>query len=307
MDDLHPWSVDAVITPMEEKQIAREFSPAIAWPTLSLAVAAPAAFLGIVYLGLSRAAPLWLCTVLLTIVSYTHYTLVHESIHGNLAPGHPRWRWLNPLVGWIGSLGLANNWPFLMRTHGRHHAHTNTDQDPDLFVKGSLGQLIMKWAVSAPVSLLPLALVRFVRPAFYERLKRLLVGAEILQASAATAFTLVLLVLALATGRVMDWLCLWFIPTRLAMLALHILFQWLPHHPFDRTERYYNTRLSLWAGGGVATLQQNLHLMHHLWPSVPFYNYGRLYRRLRPLLVAKAVRIEGLFVGSSVKIEASDP
>ena len=88
-----------------------------------------------------------------------------------------------------------------------------------------------------------------------------------------------------------------FIPTRVAALILPICFSWLPHHPFDRTERYLNTRISLWTGGGVLMLQQNLHLMHHLWPSVPFYNYGRLYRRLRPALIAKGSRIEGLMVG----------
>ena len=90
---------------------------------------------------------------------------------------------------------------------------------------------------------------------------------------------------------------LWFLPTRLGVLALNIFFQWLPHHPFDQTERYLNTRASLWAGGTFLLLQQNLHLVHHLWPSVPFYNYARLFSRLRPVLKAEGSRIEGLMVG----------
>jgi fatty acid desaturase len=53
----------------------------------------------------------------------------------------------------------------------------------------------------------------------------------------------------------------------------------------------------LWSGGAFLTLQQNLHLMHHLWPSVPFYNYGRLYARLRPALVEKGSPIQGFLVG----------
>ena len=52
-----------------------------------------------------------------------------------------------------------------------------------------------------------------------------------------------------------------------------------------------------WTGGTFVLLQQNLHLMHHLWPSVPFYNYARLYRRLRPALIAKGSPIQGLLVG----------
>ena len=105
----------------------------------------------------------------------------------------------------------------------------------------------------------------------------------------------------IATGHLLDWLCLLFIPSRVAALILQIFFSWLPHHPFDRTERYLNTRISLWPGGTVLMLQQNLHLMHHLWPSVPFYNYGRLYRRLRPTLVAKGSPIQGLMVGRYAK------
>ena len=41
--------------------------------------------------------------------------------------------------------------------------------------------------------------------------------------------------------------------------------------------------------------------MHHLWPSVPFYNYGRFYRRMRPTLLTKGSRIEGLMVGRYTK------
>ena len=106
-----------------------------------------------------------------------------------------------------------------------------------------------------------------------------------------------LLAAALATGHFAEWLLLWFLPTRLGVLVLNIFFQWLPHHPFDHSERYLNTRVSLWPGGTFLTLQQNLHLMHHLWPSVPFYNYARLFQRLRPVLKAEGSRIEGLMVG----------
>jgi fatty acid desaturase len=44
--------------------------------------------------------------------------------------------------------------------------------------------------------------------------------------------------------------------------------------------------------------------MHHLWPSVPFYNYARLFHRLRPVLKAEGSRIEGLMVGPGRKVIA---
>ena len=82
----------------------------------------------------------------------------------------------------------------------------------------------------------------------------------------------------------------------------------VPHYPFDRTDRYGATRISLWPGGDVILLLQNLHLMHHLWPGVPFYNYRRLFVALRPLLVAEGSRIEGLGVGPwARRIELAEP
>ncbi len=285
------------ISRAEEKRIAKALSPSVAWPTLALAVILPATFAAIVTLGFTGRAPLPACAAILSLVSYAHYTLVHESIHGNVVAGKPAWAWVNTVVGWIGSLGLGVGWPALQRTHVLHHSHTNTERDPDIFVKGTLAQLLRKWAVSVPLNLIPMALMKPIAPGRYQRLRSVFSLADVIQVSAVTVVTLALLVAAVATGHVLDWLFLWFIPTKIAILILNIFFQWLPHYPFDRTDRYGNTRISLWAGGTFLTLQQNLHLMHHLWPSVPFYNYARLYRALHPVLVEEGSRIEGFGVG----------
>lgn len=299
-DDAHdPRALRAAIgiSHAEERRIAQDLSPAIAWPTLVLALALPAALISVIALGLTRALPLWACTPILAVLSYAHYTLVHEAIHGNVVASPRSAYWINTLVGWIGSLGLAAGWPALQRTHVLHHSHTNTERDPDIYVKGTFLQLLGKWIMGIPTSLIPMAALRFISPRRYQRIGAILSPPEITQVSAVTLLTLALLGLALATGHVVDWLMLWFLPTRLAVLALNIFFQWLPHQPFDHTERYVNTRISLWPGGTFLLLQQNLHLMHHLWPSVPFYNYARLFHRLRPVLQVEGSRIEGLMVG----------
>lgn len=284
------------ISRAQEKQIAKSLSPAVAWPTLVLAVTLPATFAAVVALGLSGRLPLWACTLILAVASYAHYTLVHESIHGNVV-AKPGFGWVNTLVGWIGALGMGAGWPALQRTHVLHHAHTNTEKDPDIMVKGTLARLVTRWFLGMPMTLMPIGMIRFIAPARYQMLKGILSTSEILQVSAVTMFSLVLLAVAIPTGHALDWLMLWFLPTRIGILILNIFFQWLPHYPFDRTDRYGNTRISLWAGGTFLTLQQNLHLMHHLWPSVPFYNYARLYRALKPVLIEEGSRIQGLGVG----------
>ena len=298
--DVKALRAAAGISYAEEKRIALSLSPAVAWPTLALAAILPAALLGVMWLGFARVLPLWVCTPILAVVSYAHYTLVHEAIHGNVVSKPKSLAWINTAVGWIGSLGMGAGWPALQRTHLLHHSHTNTERDPDIAVKGTFAQLLVKWLVMVPMSLLPMFAIRFISAERYKRLGSILSPAEIAQVSAVTLFTWALLIAAVATGHTLDWLMLWFLPARLGILILNIFFQWLPHHPFDSTERYHNTRISLWPGGTVLLLQQNLHLMHHLWPSVPFYNYARLFRALRPVLVAEGSRIEGLAVRRAV-------
>ena len=49
------------------------------------------------------------------------------------------------------------------------------------------------------------------------------------------------------------------------------------------------------APGGLNTLLlgQNYHLLHHLYPRMPFYRYAACFRAVRPVLEAERARIEG--------------
>ena len=59
-----------------------------------------------------------------------------------------------------------------------------------------------------------------------------------------------------------------------------------------------------WFGGPMIRLPQALHIMRHLWPSVPLYNSARLYQALKPVLRAEGSRIEGLMVGPTARAVA---
>jgi len=83
---------------------------------------------------------------------------------------------------------------------------------------------------------------------------------------------------------------LYFIPAMLGYSFLAVVFIWLPHHPFERGDRYHTTRNLGHRWLNPILQQQNWHLMHHLWPSVPFYNYEKLYHRLKPVLIEKGAR-----------------
>jgi fatty acid desaturase len=95
-------------------------------------------------------------------------------------------------------------------------------------------------------------------------------------------------------------LVLWWMPGKLSGLVLMTTFQWLPHHPHTETDRYRNTRINVFLLSTPTLLEQDHHLMHHLFPRVPWYRYRRLFREIRPLLQEHNARIEGRRLGADV-------
>ena len=79
-------------------------------------------------------------------------------------------------------------------------------------------------------------------------------------------------------------LVLWVGPALCALALLAFAFDWLPHHPHTNRERYRDTNVILFPGLTFVLLSQNYHLIHHLYPTIPFYSYGRVFRKLRPFL-----------------------
>ena len=65
---------------------------------------------------------------------------------------------------------------------------------------------------------------------------------------------------------------------------LGLFFDYLPHRPFKETSRWKNARVYPSWLLNILLLGQNYHLIHHLWPSVPWYNYKSAYTQMKPLL-----------------------
>ncbi|HZA86784.1 MAG TPA: fatty acid desaturase [Acidimicrobiales bacterium] len=93
---------------------------------------------------------------------------------------------------------------------------------------------------------------------------------------------------------------LWWMPGKLSGLVVMTTFQWLPHHPHTETDRFRNTRINMFTLSTPTLLEQDHHLMHHLFPRVPWYRYRRLFTEMRPLLQKNSARIEGRRLGADV-------
>ena len=286
---------------LRERDAALAVLPRIAWPTLALGIALPATYAGSIAAGVAGLAPLWLCALVQAPLAYGHYMLIHESLHGNLAPRGGPLRAIEALLGRLGAAVLLSNWPFAKRTHLAHHKHVNTAFDPDIYVKGPFIRLFAVWLRAVPMAFVPPTLLRWIGPRMHSRLRPMFTTAEWLEADIEHAVYLAAFVALAVSGHAPEALMLWVLPGRLGGLLLTIFFQWLPHHPHEDASRYGSGRLSFWPGSRMLLMWQDIHLMHHLWPRVPFYRLGRLYVLTRDDLVARGVRRERLRPGIATR------
>jgi fatty acid desaturase len=107
----------------------------------------------------------------------------------------------------------------------------------------------------------------------------------------------------------------WVVPSRLCILLLAYLFDYLPHAPHQvakRTDKYGTTAyLSvpefLAPIAKYLLFYQNYHLIHHLFPRYPFYQMYRIWVEMkRDLLVEKSVPVTRVlhFLGKETLFEA---
>lgn len=297
-----------VLSLAEQRRLARALSDDVAWPLIALIPVLPALYAALCWAALSGLTPLWAMTPPLAYLAYAHYLLVHEGAHGNLVR---RGRWSSPvheLGGWIGSLALGSTWPVLRRTHLGHHRALNRDDDPDIYVRGSLGRLVLVWAAMGVTDHLPLDLTARISR-HYARARGLLTRSERWQVRLGQLLHWGVFVAAIGTGHAREWLLLVFLPQRGGALILHVLLQWAPHAPFETGGRYVGTRIVRWPRAKGLVLIENLHLLHHLWPSVPFYRLGTLYAALLPTLRRQGIRFETFLpaTGPDIRPDLSPP
>ena len=96
---------------------------------------------------------------------------------------------------------------------------------------------------------------------------------------------------AIGLGHAAEVFALYVIPATIGRLLIGIFLSWLPHRPYVTGDRYQATALRRGRLLAIASVGHSLHLIHHLWPRVPFYRYARLYNQLAPTLHERGAHI----------------
>ena len=247
-------------------------------PTVWLFALASLGFGGTAWAYLAAGLPALAAIGLNTVAIYVAFTVMHDSVHGT---AHKN-KTVNAWLGRPMALLLTVSPSTFRAVHFEHHSHTNDpERDPDLFVSRAPKWLLPVWAMGV--------MIEYRRHYFGRKLWRN--RTELIGALGVEVFLVSTLTAALLTGHFASLAVVWLIPATFATVFLAMAFDYLPHYPYDSRERYRDTRVMPGRVGFVVLLGQNYHLIHHLWTTVPWYRYRRVFQEIRPELEARGARI----------------
>lgn len=214
--------------------------------------------------------PHWCCFTTNVIALHIAGTVIHDACHQS---AH-RNRTINAILGHGSAMMLSFSFPVFTRVHLQHHAHVNDpENDPDHFVSQG-GPL---WLINA----------RFLYHEFFFFQRRLWRKHELWEWFCSRLIVATIFYVSIRYHFLGYILNFWFIPTAVVGLALGLFFDYLPHRPFQERDRWKNARVYPNSILNLLIMGQNYHLIHHLWPSIPWYNYQPAYYATKHLLDEK--------------------
>ncbi|WP_051472216.1 fatty acid desaturase [Patulibacter minatonensis] len=248
--------------------------PSVAVPTLALLVVGLAGWIGATVLYLADAVPWWATVVVNAVTGYLLFTVAHDAAHRSASSN----KVLNNAMGRASApfFALHAAFPVWRFIHMQHHRFTNHDDgdDPDHYtMRGPGWQRPFRWVT-----------IDYHYVLFYLRHVRSRPRPEQVEGILFLALGVAVPVALIATGNVVAWLVVLFVPSRLAIIWLAYAFDYLPHHGLHhrpKEDRLKTTRNRIGGERWVSPLMlyQNYHLVHHLHPTVPFYKYIQVWRR----------------------------
>lgn len=255
--------------------------PPIAWPTVALFCVALGVYVFSTAMGVSGRWSPWGSVALNAVCAYWMFTVAHDASHNSLSLH----RWLNDGLGRIATMTLLPLPIFraFRFIHMQHHRFSNEPDDPDHWVgRGS------KWWLPLRCALMDLHYVVWYLPRLGARPRD-----EVRDTLLSALGGIAVLAWLIHQGWGGEVLMYWLLPARIAISFLALAFDYWPHSPYKATDaenKYIAT--SVRSGGEwwltPLLLGQNYHLVHHLYPLVPFYRYVQVWRARERFHLAQA-------------------
>lgn len=268
-------------------------TPAIAWPTVILFLIASSIWWVSLLLVMNGIIHPVLAIIASSTAVYAIYITLHDASHNAVFAGGANKARLNT---WFGSMGMFYFHPLVSFCafrflHMQHHRFTNDpDKDPDMWNTSSASYYLpLKW-FSLDIGYLQYYLKCLKSRPLSE------IGTTIGVFLAASTAIMILTYF----GYLLEVLLYWLLPARIGMFFLVFTLDYLPHHPKNtlQSENPYQatkTRIGLDWLLSPLLLNQNYHVIHHLYPIVPFYEIRRIWKENEPYFIQKNPWIVGPF------------
>jgi beta-carotene hydroxylase len=254
--------------------------PGTEWVTVFLFVGVYLVIGASTALALSLSPKAWPLFVLInSFCVYAAFTVLHEASHRNISRRFPR---LEYLMGVMSGLLFHGAYEQFISIHLKHHAKVNLKgQDPDLHATGpiTLGKLL-QWGATLPVYM-----QHYFKFGLFRREKFWGIVLPY-------AFIVCLYSLAWYFDSVSPLLIFWLLPSFLGVMLTVYVFDHLPHHPHSDPGKFTNARFYPHPVLDWVFFMHSHHLIHHLWPSIPWYRYREAYLQRKGELMAAGAHPE---------------
>lgn len=271
-------SASAGLSAAQRRELERlTHRAAVAWPTVAVWVAVLGTFIVSDVVSVMGIIPLWGGMLINSLVGYYAFTVVHDGVHFAICRNKRVNDWIAQSTVMLAAPYLSL--PAFRWGHLKHHRYTNNPEfDPDYVLHGAWWTLPFRWAFIDVIYLIHI--LRRGDAVAFKHLRK---------STPWIAGTLAAIVGLSLAGYGMAVLMLWFIPSRLIFISLGFSFFWLPHVPHDTRQEDNFTRATTVRIGYERLMApllqwQHYHLIHHLYPTTPFYNNEKVWRLLEPQL-----------------------
>lgn len=244
--------------------------PFLALPTALLFVASMGGIGTVWYFALTGQIALWQGALANGLITYLLFSVIHDAAHYSLS----RVGWINETIGAIGLFFLFPYAPMVLLrwVHNKHHSHANGPMDPDRFEHESpWWQVPFRWMFFDGAYIY--YFVKYGQSVRKKHGSKLVLFYSFLAALFAGSVYL---------GYGLELLMLWFLPSRITLFLIAVVFVILPHYPalVAQDEDPYMATTMRFGFEWLLTpllVYQNYHLIHHLYPEIPFYRMHKAY------------------------------